>query len=947
MMMSIKCPECSSNNADSASFCSDCGTRIGLSKKMPDVTKTLLTPIPQLEPGTSLSNRYEIISELGKGGMGEVYLAEDSNLKRQVAIKVLPQQLALDKEMLARFEREARLLASLNHPNIATIHGLEKSGGQQFLVMELVEGETLAERIQKGPLPLEGALEVCRQMAEGLESAHKKGIIHRDLKPANVKITPEGKVKVLDFGLAKAFEKAVSGDAPGADPSLSPTITVDSSRSGVILGTAAYMSPEQARGKTLDKRTDIWSFGCVLFEAITGQLAFKGDTISDTIAAILKGEPNWKAIPETTPLKIRDLLRRCLQKDPHNRLHDIADVRIEIQDVLTGSPEEIVSSVQPTPKWRNMFWAMAGFALILTSILLWSPWRTVEPQEQLVSRFTIDLPPGETLDLEIGSSAVISPDGTQLIYVAQKKETTQLYLRPIHEFEAQPISGTEGARGPFFSPDGNWVAFHADGKLKKVSIQGGTPQLICDAKSGLGGTWSEDGTIYFGDWKRASLIRVSSAGGDPELLATGLRMIDEELFEHSYFWPQILPGGKDLLYTIWNKPQEMNVAVYSLEKGEYKTLIERGSHASYLPPGFLVYTWEGDLMAVPFDLERLEVTGPPELVFEGIQRGQWGLANFALSDSGSLVFVRGFAKPRDNGLVWVDLEGNLERLPFPLAFYQSPRLSPDGKQLVITRMENLSNLWIYGLERGTSRRLTDEGGAEYWAIWTPNGKNIVFNSTRTGHPAIPLLWKPADGSSPSELFAEGKNHQQPKSWSAEGKVLAITEGLDPETGIDIFIVKIDGDRKPEPFLNSSFNEAQPMFSPDGRWIAYVTDESGRDEVYVRPYPGPGDLIPISTDGGTEPVWSPDGKVLYYRNAGGNKMMAVSFITEPDLRVGQPRLLFEGKYYPGYPWGRNYDIAPDGKRFIMITDESQSERPTQINIVLNWAEELKQLVSPGE
>jgi serine/threonine protein kinase/Tol biopolymer transport system component len=946
MMMSIRCPKCSSDNADSASFCSDCGTQLSLPKEIPEVTKTLKTPFPQFKEGTSLSGRYKIIREIGRGGMGEVYLAEDSNLKRQVAIKALPQQFSLDKEMLARFEREARLLASLNHPNIATIYGLEKSDGQQFLVMELVEGETLAEKIKKGPLQMDEALEVCRQIAEGLESAHEKGIIHRDLKPANVKITPEGKVKILDFGLAKAYESAVSGEGRRADPELSPTITVESSRSGVILGTAAYMSPEQARGKALDKRTDIWSFGCVLFEAITGRLAFRGDTISDSIAAILKGEPDWRAIPDTTPLKIRDLLRRCLQKDPHNRLHDIADARIDIQDVLSGPSDEITPAVRQNPKWRSMFWAMAGLAFILTCVLLWSPWRTSEPQERLISRFTINLPPGETLDFEIGPSVVLSPDGTQLVYVAQKEETTQLYLRPIHEFEAQPISGTEGARGPFFSPDGNWVAFHADGKLKKVSLLGGTPQLICDAKSGLGGTWSEDGTIYFGDWKKASLIRVPAAGGDPELLAAGLRMVNEETFEHSYFWPEILPGAKNLLYTIWNKPQDMNVAVYSLEGKEHKTLIERGGHARYLSPGFLVYTWQGDLMAVPFDLEKLEVTGSPELIFGGIQRGDRGLANFALSDSGSLVFVQGSVKPLENGLVWVDLEGNAEHLPFPLALYQSPRFSPDGRQLVVSRLENLPNLWIYGLERGTSRRLTGEEGAEYWAIWTPDGKRIVFNSTQTGHPAIPLFWKPADGSRPAELFTEGKNHQQPKSWSADGKVMAITEGLDPETGIDIFIVNIEGDRKPEPFLNSRFNESQPLFSPDGRWIAYVTDESGRDEVYVRPYPGPGDLISISTDGGMEPAWSPDGKVLYYRDFSGDKMMAVSFVTEPGLRVGKPRLLFEGKYFGGAPWGRNYDISPDGTRFIMITDESQSERPTQINLILNWAEELKRLI-PSE
>ncbi len=958
--MSVKCPKCNAQNPDTQSFCGDCGAQLWSvrgtdpadvgpdprsgrpSEDISDLTKTMEVPKEELTRGTTLANRYDIIGEIGKGGMGEVYLAEDTNLKRQVAIKVLPQPFALDQEMLARFEREARLLASLNHPNIATIHGLEKSDGQQFLVMELVEGDTLAERISKGPLQLDEALNICRQITEGLESAHEKGIIHRDLKPANIKITKDEKVKILDFGLAKVFEGAASGKAPGVDPSKSPTITIESSRSGVILGTAAYMSPEQARGKALDKRTDIWSFGCVLFEALTGRQAFKGETISDYIAAILKNEPDWKALPERTPAKIRDLLRRCLQKDPHNRLHDIADARIDIQDVLAGGPEEIEPAARPEPKWRALFWATAGLAIILSCVLLWSPWRTSRLQEQLVSRFSLNLPQGETLDYEIGSSVVLSPDGTQLIYAARKEETTQLYLRPIHDFEAKPISGTEGARGPFFSPDGNWVAFYADGKLKKVSLLGGTPQVICDAQSGLGGTWSEDDTIYFGDRKKASLMYVPASGGDPELLTSGLKIVNKATFEHSYFWPQILPGGKALLYTVWNNPEDMQIAAYSLEEGEQKTLIERGSHARYLPTGHLIYAWAGDLMAVSFDLEKMEVTGSPMPVFEGILRSEFGLAHFDLSETGSLVFVPGFTTPWQNGLVWVDLEGHVERLPFPVGFYQSPRISPDGKQLVVTRQENLPNLWIYGLERGTSRRLTDEKGSEYWAIWTTDGKRIVFNSTRTGRPMAPLLWKPADGSRPEELFAEGEYHQQPKSWSADGNVMVLTEGLNPETGVDIWMLKMDGDRKPEPFLHQGYNEFHPIFSPDGRWIAYATDESGREEVYVRPYPGPGDLIPISTDGGMEPVWSPDGKVLYYRDTSGSKMMAVSFITEPELRVGSPKLLFEGKYFGGSLWGRNYDIAPDGTRFLMITDEGQIEKSTQINIILNWSEELKRL-----
>ncbi len=943
----MKCPKCQSENPDDSSFCSKCGSQLIGAEERPALTKTIQKSVQEFTPGTTLADQYEIIEELGRGGMGVVYRAKDTKLGREVAIKVLPQEFSQDWERLARFEREAKLLASLNHPNIAAIYGLEKSEGRDFLVLELAEGKTLAERIVTQSLETEETLKICHQIAEALEAAHEKGIIHRDLKPANIKVTPEGKVKVLDFGLAKAFESAVSGETQGVDLSKSPTITVESSQSGVILGTASYMSPEQARGRPLDKRTDIWSFGCVLFEALTGQKAYTGDTISDSIAAILKSEPDWKAIPDTTPLKLRDLLRRCLQKDLHNRLHDIADARIDIQDILTGPTVEVVPTARPAPKWRPLFWATVALALVLVCVLLWSPWRTSKPSEQLLSRFIINLPEDETVDYDIGPSVALSPDGTQLIYVAQKEDTTLLYLRPINDFVSKPISGTEDARGPFFSPDGKWVAFHAEGKLKKVSLLGGTPQIICDAKSGLGGTWSEDGTIYFGDWYKGSLMRVPAAGGTAEQLTTGLKATKEGTFEHSHFWPQTLPGGKAVLYTVWNSPEDMHITVYSLETGEHKTLIERGSHARYLPTGHLIYAWSGDLISVPFDLEKMEITGSPVPILEGIMTTRRGLAHFSISESGSLCYVLGGILAGEGKLVWVDHNGKVEHLPFSLGEYQSPRLSPDGKQLVVTRVQTQANLWIYGLERGTSRRLTDEEGDEYWAIWTPDGKRIVFNSTRFGGPMAFLLWKPADGSIPAERFAVGEYNQQPKSWSANGKLLVLTEGVNPVTGMDIWMLRIEGDRKPEPFLNSRYNEIHPIFSPDGRWIAYVTDESGREEVYVRPYPGPGNITTISTDGGMEPVWAPDGKELYYRDVSGYKMMAVSFITEPDLRIGKPRLLFEGKYKGSWPWGRNYDIAPDGKRFIMITDEEEKQMPTQINVVLNWFEELKRLVPTGK
>ena len=944
----MNCPKCQAVNPEDSSFCSKCGSQLISAEGKPSLTKTIQKPTRQLSPGTTLANQYEIIEELGRGGMGVVYRAKDRKLGREVAIKVLPQEFSQDWERLARFEREAKLLASLNHPNIAAIYGLVKSEGRDFLVLELAEGKTLAERIITQSLETEETLKICLQIAEALEAAHEKGVIHRDLKPANIKVTPDGKVKVLDFGLAKAFETAVSGEAPSVDLSKSPTITAESSQSGAILGTAAYMSPEQARGRPLDKRTDIWSFGCVLFEAITGRQAFKGDTISDYIASILKSEPDWKAIPETTPLKLRDLLRRCLQKDPHNRLHDIADARIDIQDILAGPSAEITPAARPAPMWRTLFWVTVGLAIILICVLLWSPWRTSQPSEQLLSRFTINLQEDETVDYEVGPSVALSPDGTQLIYVSKKEETTHLYLRPIYDFEAKPISGTEGAKGPFFSPDGQWVAFHADGQLKKVSLLGGTPQIICEAKSALGGTWSDDDTIYFGDWYKGSLMHVSAAGGTAERLTTGLKITKEGTFEHSHFWPQTLPGGKAVLFTIWNSQEDMRVEVYFLETGESKTLIERGCHARYLQTGHLIYAWGGDLISVPFDLEKMEITGSPVPIIEGIMMGFRGLAHFSISENGSLTYVLGgILGGIEGGLVWVDHNGKVEHLPYPLGEYQSPRLSTDGRELVVTRVQTQANLWIYGLERGTSRRLTDEEGDEYWAIWTPDGKRIVFNSTRSEGPGASLVWKAADGSSPAEQFAVGEYHQQPKSWSADGKVMILTEGLNPESGLDIWLLKLDGNRKPEPFLHSRYNEMHPIFSPDGRWIAYVTDESGREEVYVRPYPGPGNITTISTEGGMEPVWAPDGKELYYREVSGDKMMAVSFIAEPELRVGKPRLLFEGKYKGGWPWGRNYDIAPDGKRFIMITEEEEKQMPSQINVVLNWSEELKRLVPTGK
>jgi len=598
--------------------------------------------------GKTLSH-YKIIEKIGQGGMGVVYRAEDTNLSREVAIKVLPEQFTQDPQRLARFEREAKLLASLNHPNIAAIYGLEEAAGVRFLALELVEGETLAERVAKGPVPVKEALEVCRQIAEGVEAAHDKGVIHRDLKPANVKVTPEGKVKILDFGLAKAFEDEI----PAADISQSPTLTEEMTRAGVILGTAAYMSPEQARGKAVDKRSDVFAFGCVLYELLTGTRAFGGETVTDTLAKILEGEPDWNVLSPTVPSTIRFLISRCLQKDPGKRLQHIDGARILIEEALTGettaSAIGLGGAVQPVPQR----WAMTVGLVVLGAVVAGlAVWLLIQPSspEQVLNRFVITPSPDAPL-AEIGFSVVaISSDGRRVVYVADSQGTRQLYVRSLDDFLATPIPGTEGTEGgPFFSPDGESIAFHAAGQLKRVSVMGGSPITLCDVEVWAGGSWFED-TILFGTGA-GGLYRVSAAGGEPEILAT----VDPNNGETGYATPDILPGGKAVLFTINREAPPAEIAVLSLETGEKKILMEQGVRVHYSPTGHIVYVIRtGSLMAVPFDLASLEVSGDPVSVLEGIRR--YGSApDYSLSPNGALVYVPD--QEYRYSPVWVDRKG--------------------------------------------------------------------------------------------------------------------------------------------------------------------------------------------------------------------------------------------------------------------------------------------------
>ena len=888
-----------------------------------------------LETGRKLAH-YEILELIGKGGMGEVYRARDTKLGREVAIKVLPGAVSENTERLARFEREARLLASLNHPGIATLYGLEESEGVHYLVMELVEGETLAERIRKGRLPIDEWLSLFKQIAEALEAAHEKGIVHRDLKPANIMVTPEGKAKVLDFGLAKAFGREFTGGAQ----SESPTITREGTEVGVILGTAAYMSPEQARGKTLDTRTDIWSFGCVFYEALSGNPAFLGDTVSDTIARILEREPDWRALPANTPATLRSLLRRCLQKDSSRRVHHVADVRIEIEESL-AEPEPVHAAVAGGGRARRALVVTILVALFATGVALWSLTRSSEPATQPITRIAMPFPTGAEVALHNFPAVALSPDGRQVAYVGESGNTTRLYLRALDELDPRPLDGTDGARMPFFSPDGQWLGFvNTDRKLMKVSVGGGAPVVISEQADVRGASWSLDGRVVFTIDAQSGLSRVSANGGSPEALTSpdGVR-------EDSHRFPEVLPGGKAILFSIGTPDLDSwddgPIAVLSLETREYRVLLEGGSNPRYSSSGHLVYAREGALHAVAFDRRALRVTGAPVRVLEGVVSSPLhGHANFSLSRDGSLLYLPGKAQTDDRRLVWVDREGRSQPLIETPRPFLAARISPDGRSLALDVEGPNRSLWLYDFARSTLTRLVF-GYDNRDPTWRPDGASIVFSSNRSGGSLFRIA---ADGSDQAEPLTESEHLQMPSSWSPDGKAVAFDE-VRPNTGDDIWILFMDGDRKAELFLGTNFNERRPMFSPDGRWIAYESDESGRYEIYLRPFPGPGARRQVSSGGGTQAVWNASGRELFYRS--GDEVMVVDVRMEIEFALGNPRPLFERPQpFPDTPyWGRDYDAAPDGQRFIMIENAEPDPPPTQLILVQNWAEELKRLVPP--
>jgi len=886
---------------------------------------------------------YRVSAKLGAGGMGEVYRARDERLGREVAIKVLPDIFAGDQQRLARFEREAQLLASLNHPHIATIHGLEDAGGVRALVMELVEGPTLSDRIQQGAVPPDEALPIARQIAEAFEYAHERGIVHRDLKPANIKLTSDGAVRILDFGLAKALE----GDAAQADISSSPTLTAAATRAGIILGTAAYMSPEQAKGKSVDRRADIWSFGVVLFEMLSGKTLYAGETAPETMAHVITKDPEWSVLPASTPPRIRALLERCLEKDPRQRLRDIGEARIEIERVLAGASTQALPAAsvveRAAPAWRAALpWALCGLLAIVSAFALWDRVKGPPAASPSVKRFVITLPPTGQIGFGPFPVVAISPDGERLALDASIGSSWRLYLRSLDSTEPVQVAGTEDSNTPFFSPDGQWLGFYGPGKLRKVSVQGGAPITLCDSTEIRGATWGPDGTIVFARAAPSTLYRVPAGGGTPEQLtklASG---------ERTHKWPSFLPDGKALLFTIEDgttaSAASARIAVLQLNTGKWHTVLEGGSFPRYVPSGHIVFARGPVLLAVPFDAGKLEVTGNPVPLEEGLSINMvTGAANFDVSREGTLVHVMGFAGLTQSDLVWVDRRGATKPLGLPARAYDQPALSHDARYVAIHIVEESNDVWTHDTSRGTLTRFSFQPSEDEAPLWSPDGKRLVYSASVGTEPRA-ILWKNADGSGAEEVLASPGGHIHLSSISPDGKFLLYTNYEAGSLG-DMWLLPLEGERKPRPFLQTPFDERDAQFSPDGRWVAYTSNESGPDEIYVQGFPEARGKWQISTGGGYGPRWSQKGQELFYRS--GNKMMAVRYSSAPAFAPSTPQLLFEGNY--GFHPRRegNYSVSPDGQRFLMLKNREVDAAQSRIQVTLNWFDELKRRVPAGK
>ena len=878
--------------------------------------------------GKTLGN-FECTALLGKGGMGEVYQAKDQKLGRDVAIKVLPEEFAKDTERISRFQREAKLLASLNHPNIAAIYGLDEADGAHFLVMELVEGQTLDEQIKSGPIPVEEALKLALQIAEALEAAHEKGVIHRDLKPANIKVTPDGKVKVLDFGLAKAF----AGEQVDLNLSNSPTLSVAATQRGVILGTAAYMSPEQARGKEVDKRTDIWAFGVVFFEMLSGKQLFSGEDVSSTLARVLEREPDFSVLQPNLHPRITEALKRCLQKEPQKRYHDIADTRLDLQEIMEDPRGKLSlpSSREKAQLDRITFlkWVLLTAVMIITTgIAIWILKPTLSPNVAQVVRLIDNLPVKDT----IFPMLAVSPDGRQFVYGT----SNGLYLRPIDDYEGKIIPGTKGEScSPFFSPRGDWIGYYSNNekKLKKIQIHGGLPSDLCELNGiPIMPSWGADGNILYGD-RGNGVMQISASNGSPTLLIKA-----EQGFINS---PQMLPDGKTVLYCL-----NGTVLVKNLEADKPKELFQ-GTSARYLPTGHILYSSEETLYVVPFDLDKLEITGGPKdkPVFEDVYQLLTDAAQYAVSDSGTIIYIPAPDIHNRSELVWAYMNGDVKPIGIQPDEYQGTSISPDGKKIAFTISDGeTSDLYVYDLFNDKRLQLT-VGKECRSPIWAPNGEQIIFMYSDQKFNNEALGWVVADGGSEIDKITSVPGLALfPQSWSKDGKNVVVMES--PGFGLlDIGMLSIQDPYEHQTLMYEDYRELGPKVSPDGQWIAYTSQELGHNEVYVSPFPKVDqNTWQVSEGGGRDPLWSADSSKLYYRNQDSG-IMSVLVQTELGIDPGKAEFLFDDTYLGGIPaYGNSWDIHPDGLRFLMkkpvISENNESQQNTpQVKIVLNWFEEL--------
>ena len=895
---------------------------------------------------------YDVTALIGEGGMGQVYQATDTKLNRQVALKILPEAFATDPDRLARFQREAQVLASLNHPGIAAIYGIEEADDTRALVLELVEGPTLADRIAQGPISIDEALPIAKQIAEALEAAHEQGVIHRDLKPANIKVREDGTVKVLDFGLAKALDTT-----PEGDPSQSPTLTAAATQMGVIMGTAAYMSPEQARGKPVDKRADIWAFGAVLFEMLTGQRAFDGGDVSDTLAAVIRSEPTWGLLPADIPSRVATVLRLCLDKAPQQRVRAIGDVQLAMAgafDTTAGGSAE-TPTIPRQASWRQAIpiaLALSAVSGVIVGLVVWSL-QSDQPMRPVL-RSAIAVPAPERLMMASTSpDMAISPEGGRVAYITgtpgDLTGPTRLLLQSLSDLQPQTLADGN-VYSPFFSPDGESLGFYdsAAAELQRVSVRGGTAAPICDLPGDLrGASWGTDDTIVFAtEGTSSGLWRVPASGGVPQQLTTP----DAAEGEVEHVWPQMLPGGQTVLFTVVANPEEdSRIVVLSLETGEEKVVVTGGFHARYASTGHLVYGARNALNAVRFDLEHLETVGPPFAVVDDVMTKRLGSANFGMSESGSLVYVPSATETTaERTMVWVDRQGREEPLNAPAAPYDSLRISPDGRYVAVG-VQDLGllsgDVMVYDLRRNTRSRVTVDPSGDLWPIWSPDGQRILFTSTRTG--TTHIFAKAADGTGQAERLTTSETQVRwPESWSADGQTLVVMDFV-ANRGADLQVMSLGTENEPEGLIETEFNELHAEVSPDGRWIAYTSDESGQPEVYVRPFPNVEDgRWPLSRDGGHSPVWAPSGEELFFRQSTPPSMMVVAVETDPTFNPGDPEVLFAAPYRASVFRSRPWDVSREGDRFLMVKEDAtlgETHAGPQMILVQNWFEELKRLV----